>query len=485
MLCRLPFYAPLSMLLVIGCNDKDQGEDDTNEPAACMPADYPLSTAQVTMTGTGGSDHIGDQLTSPADLNGDMVPDLAVAASTADDAGDFSGKVHVLYSPFVDGTSMSEADATITGKAAYDYLGAVLETGDLNGDGYGDIVLGARGNDAAATDAGAVYVFIGPITGQLSASDAEIIMSGGTEQANMGSGVAINGDYTADGNGDLVVGQPSPGDSLYELVYFFRSPLAPGVLRGEDADGIAYPEREGDGAGDIITSPGDMNGDGDSEVLIGAGEFYANGAAVGKIYSVSDPLEYEDDIVFLELVTGAVVGTSANERPGVDLQPAGDLNGDGYQDVLIGVDYNASGAGSQEGKAIIVYGPMNTTFSVSEAAVSLVGAPGDQAGAEVAALGDVDGDAVSDVLIGAPGSGAAGSDSGAAYLVYGPFDGAISLASDSDVTFTGTANSAAGADVAAAGDQNGDGFADMFIGVPGDRGGAGTGQVSLVMGCVR
>ncbi|MFT5679390.1 MAG: hypothetical protein ACI8RZ_000294, partial [Myxococcota bacterium] len=163
---------------------------------------------------------------------------------------------------------------------------------------------------------------------------------------------------------------------------------------------------------------------------------------------------------------------------GTSLAAVGDLNGDGLADVLIGAPGH-DGSGDEAGAVYLLLGPATGSHDLSEAHARLDGeGVEDFAGRAVAGVGDMDGDGNPDLAVGAPGVDLGGSEAGAAYLLLGPVTGAWSL-SDADAVTYGTADDAGlGGALSGGVDLTGDGRDDVLIGAPG----AGSGSVSLISG---
>lgn len=137
------------------------------------------NVADVLLTGAAISDNFGYSVSSAGDMNGDGYSDVIVGAQLNDAGGNAAGRAYVYHG----GSSMnSVADLTITGAAANDNFGnAVSLAGDMNGDGYGDIIVGANGNDAGGSSAGRAYVYFG---GSIPDSIVDVTMTGAAASDN-------------------------------------------------------------------------------------------------------------------------------------------------------------------------------------------------------------------------------------------------------------------------------------------------------------
>ena len=205
----------------------DVNGDGAGDLLAGLPTNYGhawLIHGPITYSGTIGSgmgvsftydaenDGFGNALACAGDVDGDGLDDVLIGAPYDDSLASNNG-VAYLYtgSP---GGSLSTADATarLYGAGAGDGAGACVQLpGDLNADGFGDVVVGATGDDAGDTDAGAVYLVFGPVTGTLSLADADARLAGEAADDRIYLGVA-GGDLDADGQPDLLIGSDYPTD---------------------------------------------------------------------------------------------------------------------------------------------------------------------------------------------------------------------------------------------------------------------------------
>src|SRR6266550_3848250 len=135
--------------------------------------------ADVTITGESAGNDFGWRAAPAGDVNGDGVEDLIVGAPSYDGIAGFAGRAYLFYGPFTGDINAADADAIISAEAFGDNLGiSVASAGDVNNDGFDDIIIGARSNDTRGIQSGRVYLFYGPISGSLAATDADAIISG-------------------------------------------------------------------------------------------------------------------------------------------------------------------------------------------------------------------------------------------------------------------------------------------------------------------
>ena len=245
------------------------------------------------------------------------------------------------------------------------------------------------------------------------------------------------------------------------------------------ADAFFLGEGAGDVAGNSVSGVGDVNGDGYDDFLIGApGD---GGPGKGKVYLIlgNSAGRWEKN---LSNASASFVGEPAGDLAGYSVSGAGDVNGDEFDDFLIGDCYNNE-KGSKAGKVYLILGKetgwrQDTPLSTADA--SFLGeSTNDEAGYSVSGAGDVDGDDCDDFLIGAPSHG---SSKGKVYLILGNRTGWWDKnLSNASASFVGeSTNDGAGWSVSGTGDCNSDGFDDFLIGAP--KGGGKVGKAYLILG---
>jgi hypothetical protein len=365
-------------------------------------------------------------------------------------------------------------------------------SGDLNGDGYSEIIVSASSNDDGGTNAGAVYVIYGRGTAlagnfDLSAADATLVGEDAGDNTGWGTGT---GDIDADGYDDLVIGSPNgeADDSGHiHILYGSSTPFA-SYLDLATADATYLGENANDALGWSNDASGDMDGDGYHELLMSASTEDGGGIDAGAVYlnygSPSQVLGVHD----VSTVDAKFIGEAADDRLSAATS-IGDVDGDGFDDFLIGAHQNDDG-GNEAGAAYLIYGGavrFSGIHSVADANAIFVGeASGDWAGRGVLrhAGGDVNGDGYSDFVVGATGADNGGSDAGAIYLYYGEstrFVGRSSLALAPAVLIGEQSGDEAG--WAFVNDIDGDNLSDIIITAPyEDTGGADAGAVYVYRG---
>ncbi len=387
---------------------------------------------------------------------------------------------------------------------------SVAGAGDINGDGIHDLVLGAYLADPNGEGSGASYVVFGRSSSVGFAANIDLSSLNGSNGFRLdgvatrdysGISVAAAGDINTDGVSDLIVGatsaDPNGAYSGSSYIVFGRSGATPfassfqlSSLNGSNGfrlDGASG----GDQSGRKVAGLGDVNGDGIDDVIVSADRADANGTDSGSSYVLfgrASSIGFASSIN-LSGINGSngfrLVGATAGDMSGMQVSAAGDINGDGINDLIVATQY-AQPSGVKSGSSYVVFGRGTATpvaSSINLGALDGINgfrldgvAANDYSGFSAGAAGDINADGVDDLVVGAYGADPIGSASGSGYVVFGrtgaaAFGSSLSLSSlngNNGFRLDGAAaGNRSGFAAAAAGDFNGDSISDLIIGAYG------------------
>jgi VCBS repeat-containing protein len=493
------------------------------------------------INGINPSDRAGFLVSDAGDVNGDGFADFAIGA-----IGFNAGDTYIVFGGTNVGASGSFDLANLDGSNGFVLTGidratstafSLSSAGDFNGDGFGDFLIGAPGASPNGTfAAGQGYVVFGSATlgaggsFDLTTLEAErsldgsngFVLPGIADSERIGSAVSEAGDVNGDGFTDLIIAAPSAdpnGINAAGKTYIVFGGATVGTSGSVDLsafDGsngfVVNGISEFDTLGRAVSSAGDINNDGFADFIIGAPQADPNGIeSAGQSYVILGSADVGAggslDLANLEAErsrsldgsNGFVLnGIEMEDDSGWSVSGGGDVNGDGFADLIIGAPYAEPNGTERAGETYVVFGQAGG-FSASIDLSGLDGSNGfvingaatdEASGYAVSRAGDINGDGLADLIIGASGSDFVQDSPGKSYVVFGQADG---FSATLDLANLGTqgfridgivAGDRAGIAVSDTGDVNGDGIDDLIVGASGadPNGNDGAGESYVLFG---
>ncbi len=435
--------------------------------------------------GLADGDLLGINSDAIGDFNGDGLDDFLVSAEEAQSG---RGSTYVVFgrsNGFPDGVSLEQLDGLngfrLDGAPYEGFNHRARGAGDVNGDGRDDLILGLSSSNGFDGRACIVYgrATMDAITTIDTLPSGQVTcMDGAQLYENIGKSVAALGDFNGDGLDDVAIGTVhgdfAGADSGSVYVIFGRAPNLGRHIALEALDGVQGFRIDGAAADDrfgISVGSGDINGDGRADLIAGAERAGVPGAMQGTAYVLFGNDRRQDTPMSAAMLEGSRGFTIHTDTSFAFLGRAvgsADVNHDGYDDVLVGTLQN---------RAYVVHGASTFPAHVDVGALNgsngfrIDGAQaGDRAGESIAGVGDVNGDGIDDIGLGAQYADAPGTDAGQVHVVFGHTDpraATLSLATWADregFTLAGTgAEDYCGLNIGRGGDLNHDGIADLLL----------------------
>ena len=407
---------------------------------------------------TTGPVSFGASVAMAGDVDCDGYADLIVGSTSFTDTISSEGAAFV-YRGSSTGISSTIHWQAVSGSSGGHLGQSVATAGDVNGDGCADVIVGSADYDTGGGNIGIALVWYGGANGL--GTDGTVANADwsdtGSLNAFFGRSVATAGDVNGDGFSDIIVGaeRDANGQATEGRAFVYRG--SGDGIRTTSTDGLPADQALAN-MGWSVAGAGDVNNDGYSDVIVGAPD-YDNGIGFvgaafvfhGSAANLSNAFDW------------AAYGGSLNQSFGVSVAGAGDVNGDGYSDVIVGDDMYPAGTGNPPWGRAYVYLGSSSGLAASAAWFDLGDEDNGRFGHSVASAGDVNGDGYSDILVGAHGAGS--SFAGKAFAYLGSSTG---LPATPNWTVTGSGfGTNLGSSVASAGDVNGDRYSDVVIGAPG------------------
>ncbi|WP_282058881.1 putative Ig domain-containing protein, partial [Lentibacter algarum] len=426
---------------------------DGNNGFQIIDGDFTNSASDIELSGY--------SVSSAGDVNGDGIDDIIIGAPRQDQGSNYdAGASYVVFGST--NWSLAELDLSsldgsngfqVTGINSNDFSGqSVSSAGDVNGDGVDDIIIGAHAADPNGNlESGASYVVFGSQNWSLAELDLSSLDGSNGFQirgidANDSSGGSVSsaGDFNGDGIDDIIIGamgaDPDGKTSAGESYVVFGSNTRKAAdLDLSSLDGTSGFKINGIDANDFsgsVSSAGDFNGDGVDDIIVGArgadGTYYLNSGESYVVFGSTDWSLAELDLSSLDGSNGFQISGRDGEHYafGGSVSSAGDVNGDGVDDIIIGASGTDANAEYNTGASYVVFG--STDWSLARlSGYSLNGSNGfqirgidanDFSGGSVSSAGDVNGDGFDDIIIGASRAGDPlfrRNDAGESYVVFG------------------------------------------------------------------
>ncbi|MCP4804479.1 MAG: hypothetical protein GY913_20650 [Proteobacteria bacterium] len=440
-------------------------------PAQLADADVIFYGESKDDAGFNPPDWFGWRVTGVGDVDGDDLPDMLMTGRFDDEGGPDAGKVYLVTAADMQAPSMNIADVRYKwyGEGEDDHAGRDLaEAGDIDGDGLGDLFVSAYRNEDEEASGAAYLIYSSSFEeGSHPLEDVDVVIRGQAAHEYLGRAIDGGKDVTGDGHPDLLIGAMGWNNGTGRVCQIDGNAPSSGTLDSTAAACVSG-EAQTDNLGMDVSQVGDVDGDGISDVLMGAWTADGDGVVPGAAYLELGGLHggSADDVAYVWY------GPRDWMSLGRSVNGAGDVDGDGLDDILIGA-HGSYGTEDSKGHTYLylasdlgepgVHDPENATVVFDGMVLD------DYSGDALDSAGDVDGDGLDDIVLGALFTG---DEGGTAYLWYANQleSGTYDLDDAHHLFHSETDLDRAGAAVAGPGDVDGDGYDDLLVSAYGHDG---------------
>lgn len=441
--------------IIAGAPYYDNGEDNEGVAFVYLGIAMGIKTVPVaTLESNQAGALLGSSVASAGDYNGDGQSDVIAGAPKYDNS---KGTAFLYQGIANGGVSATPKDTLDANQPNAEFGTAVASAGDVDGDGFSDLIVGAPFYTNGSSKEGGAFVYHGTATG---INSHVAVLESDQNEAQMGISVASAGDVNGDGYSDVISGanlydNASNTDNGSAFVFHGSASgilAAPTIMLGVNQSGAQF--------GYSVTGAGDLNGDGFSDIVVGAPQYDNGSGKSGAVFiyygsSAGVPKNWTNKLHISQF-------NQTDTQFGASVSAAGDVNGDGIGDLIVGAPYY-DGSSSDNGAAFVYHGSLNGVSMVWNQKLES-NQTNAYLGTSVSGAGDVNGDGIRDVIVGAPGFDKVGcSNCGAAFVYQGTTAGVSSFYTALEGT---QSNAQMGYSVASAGDVNGDGYNDVITGAP-------------------